>query len=89
MPARQTVTCTHPGVIRVDDSSSFTLTTEVNAPAGTELVNVATVTAGDTDGSQPSDDAAGTVPDSGTVSPGGEDNGPVAGFRAPVASGWA
>ena len=41
-----TVTCTHPGSIAVDDSSTVRLVSDVDAPAGSRIRNVATVSGG-------------------------------------------
>lgn len=86
--AQRTVTCTHAAVIRVGDSASFTVTAAVDAEPGTEVTNVATVINGDTDGSRPSDDATGEVPD-GDVGPGG-DEGPGGGLPSVggISIGW-
>ncbi len=69
----QTVTCTRVGDLPVGASSSFTVATWVNAPAGTTVVNTAEIDGGDPN----TDNNKGTgelpLPDTGGLSPTGAD----------------
>ncbi len=70
------VTCTRPGRLEVGGQFTLRLTTEVTAPAGSEVRNVATVSAeGDLDESNDSAVAAGSV-ETGAVDAGAADAAP-------------